>query len=332
MVFKMKNYDVVGLGNPLVDIIIRSKDEILEELNIPKGSMNLVEVKRQTEIIEKNFDQKSTITLGGSCANTMVMVSQLGGRSGYNGKVGTDKYSIIFEEELVAAGTATFLKNQKGATGSTVILVTPDAERSMNTHLGMCLEFSSEDVDLKAIEETNYLYVEGYLWDTPVQKKAVKCALEHAKKVGTKISLTLSDSFCVERHKEQFISLTQNYVDLLFCNDAEAELITGEKDVEKQIKLLSPLVDHIVLTMGKMGSVVYVNNKMTTFKAFEVSAVDTTGAGDSFAAGYLYAINRDYSTQDAGNLASYCAAIVVSQVGPRYRGDFKSKVQPYLKN
>ncbi|MCP4297254.1 MAG: adenosine kinase [Proteobacteria bacterium] len=328
----MKNFDVVGLGNPLVDIIIRSKDDILKELNIPKGSMNLVDVKRQTEIIDKNFDQKSTIALGGSCANTMVMISQLGGRSGYNGKVGTDKYSRVFENELIAAGTATFLKNQKGATGSTVILVTPDAERSMNTHLGMCLEFSSEDVDLKAIAETNYLYVEGYLWDTPVQKKAVKCALEYAKKVGTKISLTLSDSFCVERHKEQFISLTRDYVDLLFCNDTEAELITGEKDVEKQIKILSTLVDHIVLTMGKRGSVVYVNNKITTFKAFDVNAVDTTGAGDSFAAGYLYAVNRAYSTQDAGNLASYCAAIVVSQVGPRYRGDFKSKVQPYLKN
>jgi len=326
----MKKFDVVGIGNPLVDIIILTEDSILEKLNIAKGSMNLVDVERQKEIIAKNTSQDTTIKLGGSCANTMVMVSQLGGKSAYNGKVGTDVNADVFEKELAAAGTGLFLKKQEGATGSTVILVSPDAERSMNTHLGMCLNFSSSDVDLKAIEESNFLYVEGYLWDTPVQKEAVLKAVQHAKKVGTKISLTLSDSFCVERHKEEFKSLIKDYVDLIFCNNAEAELITGETDTSKQIEILSQNVNHIVLTRGKNGSTIYVNNQTTEIECFEVKAVDTTGAGDSFAAGYLYAINNSYSTQNAGRLASYCAAIVVSQLGPRYEGDFRSKVKSYL--
>jgi sugar/nucleoside kinase (ribokinase family) len=326
----MKKLDVLGIGNPLVDIIIPTEDAVLEKLNIPKGSMNLVDVDRQKEIIAQNSSQNTTIKLGGSCANTMVMVSQLGGKSGYNGKVGSDEYSTIFEQELVTSGTELFLKKQEGATGSTVILVSPDAERSMNTHLGMCLNFSTSDVDLQAVENANFLYVEGYLWDTPIQKEAVLHAFQQAKKVGTKISLSLSDSFCVERHKKDFEELIKEYADLVFCNHAEAELMTGEKEMGKQLETLARDVDHIVLTKGKAGSAVCLNGKVTEINSFDVKTIDTTGAGDSFAAGYLYAINHGYSTHDAGKLAAYCAAIVVGQIGPRYAGNFRSKVGQYL--
>ncbi|PCI30287.1 MAG: adenosine kinase [SAR324 cluster bacterium] len=326
----MKKYAVLGLGNPLVDVIIPTQDTILEELDIAKGSMNLVDVKRQELILAKHQDQEVTITLGGSCANTMVMIAQLEGKSAYNGKVGIDDFADDFEKQLIQSGTASFIKKQEGSTGSTVILISPDAERSMNTHLGMCLEFSKEDIDLKAIEDSEYIYVEGYLWDTPKQQEAVLAALEHAKAVGTKISLTLSDSFCVGRHQEKFQFLMDNYVDLLFCNDAEAAIMTGEKDPEAQLKKLSESVEQVVLTLGKQGSKILKDGTITDIKCFEVKAVDTTGAGDSFAAGYLYGITKDYTVEEAGNLAAYCAATVVSQIGPRYQGNFQEKVQQYL--
>ena len=200
----------------------------------------------------------------------------------------------------------------------------------MNTHLGMCQSYSKEDLNLEAISNSNYMYVTGYLWDTPTQKAAVVAALEHAKASGTKIAMSLSDSFCVERHRNDFQNLMDEFVDILFCNETEGAIMSNADDAEEQLKYLSKSVNHIILTLGSRGSMICLDNEKTAIKAFEVQAVDTTGAGDSFAAGYLYGLTNNYSVIDAGNLASFCAATIVSHVGPRFEGIFKNQVKSYL--
>jgi len=323
-------FDVIGLGNPLIDVIIGVDDTFLKELCLEKGSMNLVDVERQTQILSKSDKLVKKTALGGSCANTMAMIAQLGGKSAYGGKVGNDEFAQDYERQLVENGVTSFVAHDVGATGSSVILVSADAERTMNTHLGMCQSFSKDDLNLEAIANSKYLYVTGYLWDTPTQKEAVVAALKHAKSAGLTIAMSLSDSFCVERHKNDFQKLMDDYVDILFCNESEGAIMSEYDAPADQLEHMSKSVEHIVLTLGKQGSMIHFNNQVIRIDAFDVAAVDTTGAGDSFAAGYLFGLTRDYSLLEAGNLASYCAATIVSHVGPRFEGDFRKQVEKYL--
>ncbi len=325
-------YEVLGLGNPIFDVIIHVDDLTVEELGLEKGSMNLVDIERQQEILNKCKTSQTFTDLGGSCANTMIMISQLGGKCAYSGKLGNDDFARNYESKLIEQGVSSFLRQQNGATGSTVILVTPDAERTMNTHLGMCQNFSKGDLNLKAIEDAEYIYIEGYQWDTPRQQETIIAAADHAKSVGTKIALTLSDLFCVERHKNEFQHLMDNYVELLFCNELEAAYMSEENDPAKQISQMSKSVDHIVLTLGKKGSRIFHAGETTDIDAFDAKTIDTTGAGDCFAAGYLFGITHDYSTKQAGILASYCAATIVGQNGPRFQGDLGAVVAEYMVN
>ncbi len=324
-------HNVIGIGNPLIDIFFNVEDQFISDLTLEKGSMNLCDLTRHEEILIKGKGLKKSTALGGSCANTMAMIAQLGGKSAFSGKLGDDELGIDYENQLVELGVTSCLKKEVGTTGSTIILVTPDAERTMNTHLGMSVNYSEEDIDHSVIENSEYIYIEGYMWDTPIQKKSVESALKYAKSVKTQVSLSLSDSFCVERHKEDFQYLMDNYVDLIFCNEAEAGFMTGGESTEEIIEIMSKSVDQIVLTLGKKGSAIYKDNSITQIKPFPVKAVDTTGAGDSYAAGYLFGITNGYSTEEAGTLASFCAATIVSQLGPRYNGDFKSQVINYMK-
>ncbi len=323
-------YDVFGLGNPLIDIILHVDDAFMAELKLEKGSMNLVDTERQKEILNRAATHQITTALGGSAANTMVMTAQLGGKTAYGGKLGNDTLGDDYQNQLIRNGVTSYLARQEGMTGSTIILVNPDAERTMNTHLGMCQAFSKENISKEGIQNAHYLYVEGYLWDTPVQQEAVITALEYAKAADTKIALSLSDSFCVERHKEKFQRLMNDYVDILFCNDQEASLMSNETEPDEQLKIISKSVDHVVLTLGKKGSKIKCNGDIVSINAFQTKAIDTTGAGDSFAAGYLYGITQGFTPEKSGTLASFCAATIVGQNGPRYEGDFRECVAQYL--
>ena len=324
-------YDVYGLGNPLVDVIVHVDDEMHDELGLAKGTMNLVDLDRQKQILDKTSHKTPLVALGGSCANSMVMIAQLGGRSAFCGNLGSDEFAKEYEHQLTKAGVTSFTNKTPGMTGSTIILVTPDAERTMNTHLGQCQELTKEAVNLEAIKLSKYLYVEGYLWDTPKQQEAVLHALDHAKKHGIQIALSLSDAFVVSRHKEAFVKLLKDYVDLVFCNEAEAGTMTDQTDPDKMIEVLHQWVPHVVLTLGKKGSKIMLDGTLYQVDAVSVEALDTTGAGDSFAAGYLFGLTQGYEIAAAGRLASHSAAAVVGQIGPRYNGDLKEKLKGQLK-
>jgi len=323
-------YDVFGIGNPLIDIIIKVDDSTLKELGLTKGSMNLVDLERQKRILDRHQDHEKVTALGGSCANTMVMLSQLGGKAAFTGKVGDDELGDDFHTQLLGSGVASFLKKKDGMTGSTIILITSDADRTMNTHLGMCQHLSKNDLNLEGLKDSRCLYITGYQWDTPSQKEAVRTALEHTREHGIPIAFSLSDLFCVEKHKADFQELLDKYVDLVFCNELEAKSMTRQADVQDQLRHLSESVDHVVITLGKEGSVISHKGEVHTIDPFTVDAIDTTGAGDAFAAGYLYALARDYPVPDAGRLASYCAATIVTIDGPRFDGDFRERVREFL--
>ena len=325
-------YDVFGIGNPLIDVIIKTEDSMLNELEISKGSMNLVDVERQKFILEKHENISRFTALGGSCPNTMVMISQLGGKSALLGKIGLDEFGDDYLKQLQESSVNSYLKRKDGMTGSTIILISSDADRTMNTHLGMCQHLTKDDLDLDAISQSKILYVTGHQWDTPSQKETVLTALKHAKRNGVTISLSLSDLFCVEKHKADFQNLLDNYVNLVFCNELEAKQMTDEDHPKDQLNKLSESVDHVVITCGNKGSIIKYNDEIIEIDAFQVKAIDTTGAGDAYAAGYLYALTQNYNIQQVGNLASICAAKVVSIDGPRCKNNFKAQVKDYLVN
>jgi len=195
----------------------------------------------------------------------------------------------------------------------------------------MCQHLSTADLDLKALKDSCCLYITGYQWDTDSQKKAVLAALEHASSQGISIAFSLSDLFCVEKHKDDFQGLLDRYVDLLFCNELEAKAMTQCETPEDQIKKLSESVNHVVVTLGKEGSLISHQGVIHKIGPFTVDAVDTTGAGDAFAAGYLYGLTKNFSIPDAGVLASFCAATIVGIDGPRYDGDLREKAKDFLK-
>lgn len=327
-------YDVYGLGNPLIDVIIPVTDDLLEKLVIQKGSMNLVDSDRQAEILgmmkAHQIDQVNH-ALGGSAANSIVLVSQLGGMAAYQGSMGHDDFGHEYERQLVNHGVTSFLSREEGNTGSTVILVTPDADRTMNTHLGKCQDLHPDHINYQELEQSKYLYVEGYLWDTKSQQEAVMAAVRHAKEKGVKVALSLSDPFCVERHKSAFMSLMENYVDLVFCNEEEGKHMTGKELPHEVVEELGKMVPHVALTLGKKGALIHHEGDHHMIEAFEVEALDTTGAGDAFAAGYLFGITQGYEPHEAGRLGSKAASVIVTAIGPRFHGDIKEALQEVMK-
>ncbi len=323
-------YDVFGLGNPLIDVIIPVNESALEELALKKASMNLVDQARQKEILAHCRQQTQKEALGGSCGNSMVMIAQLGGKSAFLGNAGQDHFGKVYEKQLQQAGVSSYLHFEEGMTGTSVILVTPDGERTMNTHLGKCQDLNPKNLNLSALGQSSYLYIEGYLWDTPSQQEAVMTAVKTAKQKEVKIALSLSDSFCVERNKVAFQMLLRDYVDLVFCNQAEGRHMTGLSDPAAILTALQKEVDEVALTLGSQGAQISKKGNISLIEPFPTKAVDTTGAGDSFAAGYLFGITQGLSAAHAGRIGSKAASLVVGQMGPRFEGDLKTALNEVL--
>jgi len=321
----MKKYQVYGMGNAIMDLQVRCDDAFLQQQGIEKGVMTLTEPEQQQKILNALQGHEIHYCSGGSGANTIVGIADMGGDTVYASKIGSDAFGQQYVDEFQALGVATHVARVDGSTGTCVVLITPDAQRTMLTHLGVSVALDVCDVDEDEIAAAEYIYVEGYLFAGPSTKAAALKAIEVAKKVGTKVALTVSDPFLIDICRDDFLNLMENSVDLLFCNHVEATALTGEEDPIAAAHAIHQHCANVALTLGKDGSIIMHEGEAFPVEGVEVTAVDTTGAGDMYAAGVLYGVTHGMSWQQAGRLGSHAAAKVVAQLGARLPDGFSAE-------
>lgn len=310
--------DVVGVGNAIVDVIARASDEFVLGQGLVKGSMTLIDDDRAHVLYD--LMGPGIEASGGSAANTMAGVASFGGTAAYIGKVADDLLGMVFGHDMRSVGVHFDVPPAVGgpATARCLILVTPDAQRTMNTYLGISSLLEPDDVVGATATSGALLFCEGYLWDVDSAKHAIRKALRLAGDAGRKTALTLSDTFCVERHHAEFRSLVANDVDVLFANRAELRVLYETDDLRTGVKAAQADVDLACITLGKDGSLLVTPDEVIEIRAEEIApVVDTTGAGDQYAAGVLYGLAHDLEFETAGRLGSLAAAEVISHVGPR---------------
>lgn len=310
--------DVVGIGNALVDILAQESDALIERLGMIKGAMNLVDADRSAQILGSLT--ASVRMAGGSAANTMAGVASLGGAAHYLGKVRDDELGGVFGSSIRGLGLGYSTPPATGgpATGCCAILVTPDAQRTMNTYLGASVEFSPDDVDFAVIGASRILYLEGYLFDPPSAQDAFRAAADHAHASGTIVSATLSDPFCVERHRAAFLDLVENHVDLVFANEHEIRSLFEVDDLDRAIAMARERCDAGAITRGAAGSTLFRGDQIVEVAAHPPRALlDTTGAGDLYAAGVLFGWSRGFDLELCGSLGSAAASEVLAHLGAR---------------
>jgi sugar/nucleoside kinase (ribokinase family) len=311
-------YDVVGIGNALVDVIAHAGEEFLLSHQLQKGAMTLIEADRAVQLY-RALGQAIEMS-GGSAANTMTGVASFGGTAAYIGKVGDDELGGVFGHDMRAVGVSfrAATSNDGVATGRCIIVVTPDAERTMNTFLGASSLLAPEDVDFDVVAAGRVLYMEGYLYDRRDAKEAFRHAADHAHCHGREVSLTLSDSFCVERHRDDFLSLVADQVDILFGNEPELMALYQVDTLDAAIDAVREHCALALVTCGGEGCRVVTRREVLQVPAVDVPHVlDTTGAGDLFAAGFLYGYTRNRPLPECAHLGSLAAAEVIGHVGPR---------------
>ena len=311
--------DVVGIGSPLVDVIAQSDDALLERLGLAKGSMTLIDLDQADALYAAMAS--SIEASGGSAANTMAGIASLGGRAGFIGKVATDSLGDIFTHDITASGVefeAAIAKESDGGTGRCLVFVTDDAERTMATHLGVATTFAPGDVDGLLLARTKITYLEGYLFDLPPAKEAMRAAISATHAAEGSVALTLSDSFCVERHRADFLDLLTGDIDLLFANEDEAMSLFKSTTFEGALASFEETGVLAVITRGEQGSVVVTPAGRLEVPATPVDKViDTNGAGDLFASGFLYGMTNGLDPEKSAHLASLCASEVISHLGAR---------------
>lgn len=315
----MKENHVYGIGNALVDIEFEVTNDFLEKMNIEKGLMTLVDEKRQSELLGEFPGVQHKRSCGGSAANTMIAVSQFGGKSFYSCKVASDETGDFYLKDLQDQGVNTNLADgrKEGVTGKCLVFITPDADRTMNTYLGITETFSADELREEQIKNSDYLYIEGYLVTSPTGKAAAIKSKKIAEENGIKTSITLSDPGIVEYFKEGFSEIIGKGVDLLFCNEAEAMKYTGMSTPTDAAEELKKITKTFAITMGPKGAYIYDGEHDIEVVSPTVEAVDTNGAGDCFAGAFLYCITNGYSYRDAGRVACHAASQLVTQFGPR---------------
>ncbi len=314
-----KKYDVVAIGNAIVDVLTRAEDDFLAAHRLHKGTMALVDEAAADALYAAMGP--STIVSGGSAANTVVGVASLGGRAAFVGKVRDDEAGRAFAHDIRAAGVgfATAPATTGPATARCLVLVTPDGERTMNTYLGACVELAPEDVDETVIENASIFYFEGYLWDPPKAKAAFRKAAQAARRGGGRIALTLSDSFCVDRYRDEFLSLIRNgEIDILFANESEMHALYQTADFDTAVAALGAENVLAFVTRSENGCVIVDGDQTTAIPAAQIERlVDTTGAGDLFAAGVLFGLARGLPHEAAARIGALAAAEIIQHYGAR---------------
>ena len=324
----MGSLDVVGIGNAIVDAVAEADDSLLAREDLPKGSMTLIDGARADAL--RTRMGAAVEVCGGSAANTMVGVARLGGAAGYVGKVRDDAAGAVFRNDIEAAGVSfpTPAAADGAATARCLVFVTPDAQRTMTTYLGACVELGPADIDPDFIARARLLYMEGYLWDPPAAKAAFRKALGIAHAAGGRVCLSLSDSFCVDRHRAELRDLVANHIDVLFANEDEAMSLYEVGDFDTALAAARSDCAVAALTRSAKGSVIAGEGAVHTIEAAPVGrVVDTTGAGDLYAAGFLSGLARGFDLARCGRLAALTAGEILGHYGARPEADIAPFVE-----
>jgi len=324
----MPDYDIYAIGAALVDTEVEVTDNFLAEHSIDKGVMTLVGQPRQSELISSLKKHGSTLLKqsGGSACNSVVAAAQLGSKTYFGGKVAADDDGKLYAQDLTQASVShAFTPADQGVTGKCLVMVTSDAERTMNTYLGVSDEFAETEINQSVLAKSDWFSVEGYLQTDDHRTAVVKSAVEFAKQQGVKVGLSLSDPFVAQLFSDNLRSVIGDGVDLIFCNKDEALAFTGADTIEQAVETLKSYTKTSVITDGANGATVFDGDSLSQVPGVKAKAIDTNGAGDMFAGAFLYAITSGKSYQKAAQLANQAAAKVVERFGPRLdKADFES--------
>ena len=316
---------IICIGNALVDSLTQIEESKIDELNLNKARMTLVDKERSNFLLQNM--ENPIYEAGGSAANTAYWISQLGGEVGFIGKISNDELGNQFQSSLKDSGLKDFtvFEEEDNQTGLCAIFITPDGERTMNTYLGAGEYLSVNDLNVDSIKDANILYMEGYLWDKPSSKEAFLHAAKLNKETGGMNAISLSDVFCVDMHRESFKDFIKSDIDYVFCNEDELNSLFELNNIDVSIENflnLFPNVKQLICTLGSSGVKIIEKGQSYHFDAAEANVVDKTGAGDFFAGGYLYGLQKNLSLVDSAEIANRSAAHVISEIGVRPKNDF----------
>jgi sugar/nucleoside kinase (ribokinase family) len=323
--------DVVGIGNAIVDVLVQTEDFFLNQHGLQKGGMALIDESQAEALYQASGPGQETS--GGSVANTMVGIAQLGGRTGFIGRVRDDQLGTIFSHDIRAVGARfeTPAATSGATTARCLIYVTPDAERTMCTFLGASTQLEPDDLDLSMVKQTKVLYLEGYLWDSPAAKRAFIAGAEACRAAGGQVALSLSDGFCVDRHRDSFLELVNGHVDVLFANEAEIKSLYETEEFDTALEKVRGCCDVTAITRSSEGSVVLSGDQRWDIGIYSLGdLVDTTGAGDLYAGGFLHAYTQGESLERCGELGALCAGHIVTQLGARSQVCLKELMGQHL--
>lgn len=315
-----KRYHVFGIGNALVDIEVEVTPDELVAMGVEKGVMTLIDEARHQELLAHLTGNQHSRACGGSAANTMIGIAQLGGKAFYTCKVAKDETGDFYFADLVRQGVETNLASMErpeGVTGKCLVMVTPDADRTMNTFLGITSDIGPENIQLEALKASEYVYVEGYLVSAPIAFEGAKTCLRLAREHGVKTAVSFSDPAMAMYFRDNLIALTAEPVDLLFCNEQEAMLFAGVGDLDAACEHLKTVARRFAVTLGPKGARIFDGERYIAVAPHPVKAIDTNGAGDLFAGAFLAAICQGKDEATAGRLASFASARLVTKFGPR---------------
>jgi sugar/nucleoside kinase (ribokinase family) len=313
-------YDVYGVGNAIVDIVTEVDHDFFDKNEVEKGVMTLVDEKRQIHLMKAIDMKRSKMSGGGSAGNTVVAINQFGGKSFYTCLVAHDEMGKFFLEDLKRNGVSTNMKYEacpQGHSGRCLVMTSPDAQRTMNTFLGVSSFLSPEHVDERAIKDSRYVYLEGYLVASPKGLEALIETKKIAERSNIEVALTFSDASMVKYFSKQMEEIVGASVDLLFCNEEEAMIFTGTEDLLEAREKLKQVAKRFAITLGANGALIYDGDTFVQIEPYKVRAIDTNGAGDMFAGAFMYGITHHHSYAEAGKLASLASSRVVTQWGPR---------------
>jgi sugar/nucleoside kinase (ribokinase family) len=327
----MKKYDVVGIGNSLLDFTFNVDDSLLTELGLNKGEMVLIDKEKSRQIFDKLMDYNHLVSPGGSCSNTIAGIGLLGGKVAFLGKLGKDENAEIYEKQTSEFGViSSFKKHDNEITGHAITFITPDKERTFATHLGASVHFSKEDVLEDIIKDAKILHLEGYTLEAPLLKSATLHAIDIAKKNNVRLSIDLSDSGLINRNLDFIKTLLKQDFDIVFVNEKEAESLT-KKTPNNAVNELGGLCEIAVVKLGKEGSLIKNRGSLYKIPAYKVEVINTNGAGDMFAAGFLFGLSKNLDIVTSGKLASYLASLVVNCPGARLDKKNRLNIDSILK-